>query len=71
MARKKAQKPMVEQPTEKAVQNVDIMDLFSRKPERGVTIMTKEASMHADATRPVTVPKGPSNSVTTFKKKKK
>lgn len=47
MGRKKAVKPE-EVKKEEIVQKPKAYDMFARKPDRGFTAMTKEASMMAD-----------------------
>jgi len=77
MGRKKTSekiKPETKESTEgnkygEQFKGINAMDLFARKPERGVVVMTKEASGLSDATRPKTVPKGPSKNITSIKKK--
>jgi hypothetical protein len=68
MAKKSAAKTTIK--TQEQPPELNMMDLFARKPERGVTIMTKEAASLSDATKPAVVPKGPAKNITTMKKKK-
>lgn len=66
---KKPKAPIVPVTEDTDAPQIAISPLFARKVDRGVTIMTQEASSLSDATKPKRVPKGPSKNITSFKKK--